>query len=976
MARRVRRHVPILVLSAVVLAGCGTSVAPNRASAPVQLPDEPGPYPPPTLPGGIAVQVVDAVDAGLVAAYQVAPPPPDVVPVQEPSVGPPDPSRFGVPVPDGFEPGSADSVVRADAAGGAEVVAGSFSAFGSTDFDTNGTNTGFLFIPPDPMAAAGPSRVVATTNVTIRFHDKTGTVLLDTSLRSFFAGLGPSTWTFDPKVIYDQEDGRFVVVTLERTDLALGHPANTSRMLVAVSDDSDPAGTWYQAAVNTQIMIGGTPHWADYPGLAVDEEAVYVTNNMFTFGGAPAYGGARLWVIDKGIGSGGLYAGGPMAFSVHDPYAAGGWALTTQPAHVFAPAPSGVGTLLVAYGGLTDGVNEYLQTIELDTPLTAPTFTNLQYPFLGDIEDTTLGMVDAPQPVSGWHIETNDRRALDAVWRDGALWMTTQIMPWTSDPEAWQATAYWVEVDTTSLAALAVLDQARISGEDIDPSPAPAVHTYYPAIAVNAYGHAAIGFSASSASVFAGAYFVTHRPSDPAATVSSSNLLALGLDFYVRTFGAGSNRWGDYTGMEVDPTDECFWVFNEYAFLRGTPTSPPSPPEDGRWATAVGRFCSCDGNEASGDGDLDGTCDDIDNCPTTPNPTQADGDADAVGDACDNCAAVPNPGQANGDGDGFGDVCDNCPTVTNPLQSDLDLDTVGDLCDNCPATPNAGQTDGDADMVGDACDNCPAVPNPTQTDGDGDGLGDPCDNCPAVPNPTQTDGDADTVGDLCDNCPAVSNPTQADGDTDGFGDACDNCPAASNPSQANGDGDPFGDACDNCPLVTNPTQMDGDADTVGDACDNCPAVANPSQANGDGDLLGDACDNCPLVTNPSQADGDADTVGDACDNCPALANPAQLDGDGDLVGDLCDNCPAQPNASQVDSDGDGSGDPCDACVGDDSTGDADADMVCADTDCDDSDATKQYFDHCGVCGGDGTTCPLFEDGFESGDTTAWSSASP
>jgi hypothetical protein len=34
------------------------------------------------------------------------------------------------------------------------------------------------------------------------------------------------------------------------------------------------------------------------------------------------------------------------------------------------------------------------------------------------------------------------------------------------------------------------------------------------------------------------------------------------------------------------------------------------------------------------DGDADGTCDVLDNCPTTPNPTQADADADGIGDAC------------------------------------------------------------------------------------------------------------------------------------------------------------------------------------------------------------------------------------------------------------------------------------------------------------------------------------------------------
>jgi hypothetical protein len=66
-------------------------------------------------------------------------------------------------------------------------------------------------------------------------------------------------------------------------------------------------------------------------------------------------------------------------------------------------------------------------------------------------------------------------------------------------------------------------------------------------------------------------------------------VLAAGQDYYVRTFGGGRNRWGDYSGISLDPADETtFWVFNEYAILRGTPTSPPL--EDGRWGTEWGSF--------------------------------------------------------------------------------------------------------------------------------------------------------------------------------------------------------------------------------------------------------------------------------------------------------------------------------------------------------------------------------------------------
>jgi hypothetical protein len=64
------------------------------------------------------------------------------------------------------------------------------------------------------------------------------------------------------------------------------------------------------------------------------------------------------------------------------------------------------------------------------------------------------------------------------------------------------------------------------------------------------------------------------------------------------------------------------------------------------------------GSAQAGDGDLDGTPDDDDNCPLLANPTQADGDHDGVGDACDNCAAIPNPDQLDSDFDGIGNACD------------------------------------------------------------------------------------------------------------------------------------------------------------------------------------------------------------------------------------------------------------------------------------------------------------------------------
>ncbi len=487
--------------------------------------------------------------------------------------------------------------------------------FDSLSFTDNSANTGgSIFIPPDPIAAAGPDHVVSVVNVSIQFHTKDGTPLLDAvaggpvtgiSLASFFSPVAPLNATFDPKVIYDQHAGRFVVVTLERQDVLLGDPADTSRILVAVSDDADPNGTWYFTAINSVVTISSVARWADYPGFAVDEEAVYITANMFGFfSSGGAFGGVRMWVIDKLAGAGGgFYGGGTATVSLFDPYGGAGIATTTQPAHIFGAAPTtpNVGTFLVSYSGLTAPPNEFLQIVRIDDPVGPGTTTfTQQYLNIGDIEALSSALPDAPQAGSTELVETNDRRALHSVWRASSLWLTATIDP-TTGADAGQATAHWWELDTSTLASITSVQQGDVGGEDI----ATGTHTFFPSIAVNDSGDVAIGFAASAGSIYPSAAYTTHAAGGVAGSNTGSALLRAGLDYYIRTFDSppcsaspARNRWGDYSGVALDPFDECFWVYNQYAISRGTGTTGGCngrpATEDGRWGTAYAYFCeSC-----------------------------------------------------------------------------------------------------------------------------------------------------------------------------------------------------------------------------------------------------------------------------------------------------------------------------------------------------------------------------------------------
>jgi len=412
-----------------------------------------------------------------------------------------------------------------------------------------------ISIPPDTMGAVGPTHLVSFLNTEVGFFDRTGNKTnLATTLHAFWLPLitskNLSNNPFDPKVLFDQHSGRFVAITLD------GQSPQKSSILLARSNSSDPGQGWSQWAIPADNNL-----WADYPGLGVDANNIYITTNLFD--SSDNFHFIKVWVVPKA----GLVAGqDPQnVTAMGNPFnfagPLNGGPFSFQPSHVFGSPGDAyiVGEQYPAGSALRVGRIYPLPFADLGTVGVS------SYP-------VTYTLPVAPFD----RIDTGDSRILNVVHRNGHLF-TTHSIP---DPTLTKTRIRWYELST---APLSRIQEGTIS----DPNR----FYYYPSLAVNSTGDIAIGFSGSSSSPaeYAGAYYTARRAADPAGAMQPVTLLKPGQASYYKDFDQGSNRWGDFSATMVDPVDDTtFWTVQEIAY-----TAVFVPHDNAfvsRWATWWGSF--------------------------------------------------------------------------------------------------------------------------------------------------------------------------------------------------------------------------------------------------------------------------------------------------------------------------------------------------------------------------------------------------
>ena len=424
----------------------------------------------------------------------------------------------------------------------------------------NAVDDNNLFIPPDTEGAPGLDKLVVTVNGTIRIQQKSdGSVLSSMLLSTFFDAIPSVGTVFDPHVLYDPYAGRWIVAAVSNAE------APNADVLLAVSQSSDPSQNWNEYSVDAD---SSNVAWADYPTVGFNKNWIVLSVNLYA---GSSFAGVKTYAFDKAAAYAG---GGGPAYQVFSlPYPTND-DFSLAPAATYDPNADDL-YLTEDYDGTGTFSTLPLRLFKLSGPVGSATLTRLSDPSgpalttLGRWSDVNAGTVGfAPQLGSNKPIDNGDARLAQCVYRNSAVWCTNAVFLPSSSPS--RSAVQWYEIDPASSRAL---QAGRI--ED-----ATGIQFFaYPSIAVNKFNDALLGFSRFAANQYASADYAYRGCGDPANTFRDEAQYKAGAGSYFKTYSGTRNRWGDYSGTWVDPSDDAsMWTIQEYA------KAPPSP-NNGTWGT-------------------------------------------------------------------------------------------------------------------------------------------------------------------------------------------------------------------------------------------------------------------------------------------------------------------------------------------------------------------------------------------------------
>lgn len=162
-------------------------------------------------------------------------------------------------------------------------------------------NWSLVGTPPDNhLAIANNANIVSVNNDGIEYYSETGNLLYSDYWSDFFNDPTLTSLIYDPRVIYDSQADRFVMVVLH------GSTPSTSKVLVCFSKSNNPSNGWWTYKLSGNPLNNNT--WFDYPAVGMSNNDVFITGNLFSTSGQ--FNQAVIYQIPKTAG----YTGGSLSF--------------------------------------------------------------------------------------------------------------------------------------------------------------------------------------------------------------------------------------------------------------------------------------------------------------------------------------------------------------------------------------------------------------------------------------------------------------------------------------------------------------------------------------------------------------------------------------------------------------------------------------------------------------------------------------
>ena len=407
--------------------------------------------------------------------------------------------------------------------------------------------------PPDPTGEIGPNHFVDAINVRFQIFDRAGTPLTAAlNINTLWATAPPASLCRnnndgDPIVMYDQLNDRWIIAQF-------AVPVGPDAMCIAVSQTSDPvSGGWF---AYEYPMV----QFPDYEKFGLWRDGLY----MSTFEGVNL--GAFVFEYEQ------MLAGSPGAFAKFtSPSSTQVRGSRLLPADIDGTelSPVGAGNLFFQTidGDLTPtpGDVDRIEVFEFKrgSPLNTSTFTPLinlpTAPFDNSMcyDTTAFPHRDCIPQLGGAPLDPLSHRPM---WRASYRNFGTHesvVFNQTVDVGANTAGVRWYELRKTGAGPWTVFDQGTFAPDS--------THRWMASAALNRLGEIGLGYTVSSSTIFPGLRYTGRTPTDPPGQMAPEQVLRTGAEPDV----SGTNRWGDYSHMSVDPLDDCtMWYVGEYGDRR------------------------------------------------------------------------------------------------------------------------------------------------------------------------------------------------------------------------------------------------------------------------------------------------------------------------------------------------------------------------------------------------------------------------